>query len=134
MATEQEKRFDNYWKDPERIRERNRAYYWKKRGLPVPEKKIYKLRTEERRSEAQHKAYAELADERKKLQEMAEALKEREKKLKEKEKQIDDLLAHYTYKSYQPGYEKKLKEAKKEAPPPPPAPVISFTLGGGNFV
>lgn len=127
MPTEKEKRFDDYWKDPERVRERNRAYYWTKRGLPVPEKKIYKLRTDDRRDEARAKALAEVAGERKRLEEW-------EARLKEKEQQLNELLASHTYKSYQPGYEKKLKEAKKVAPAPPPAPVISFSVGGGNFV
>lgn len=52
MTTTPEKRYAYYWKNAEKIRERNRVYNYKKRGLEAPEKKVYKLRSMEERQAA----------------------------------------------------------------------------------
>lgn len=51
LSDEREWRFKNYWENVERIRERNRQYYYTKQGLPVPEKRKYRLRLQDDREE-----------------------------------------------------------------------------------
>ena len=60
MPKTPEERFNYYWKNAERIREHTRVYGYQRRGLPVPEKRVYKLRSFEER-EAARKAGAEAA-------------------------------------------------------------------------
>ena len=78
-ADEREWRFKNYWQNAERIRERNRRYYYEKKGLPVPEKRKYRLRLEEDRKDL-YKHYKE----------WEEVLKKKEADLKALEKQIKE--------------------------------------------
>jgi len=42
--------YRNYWRNAERIRERNRVYNYKKKGMEAPPKKTYKLRAPEERT------------------------------------------------------------------------------------
>jgi len=47
MWKDKDVRWAHYWANADKIREANREYYYKSRGLPVPEKRTYKLRKAE---------------------------------------------------------------------------------------
>lgn len=121
---EKEKRFARYWANPERIRERNRAYHYTRRGLPVPEKRTYKLRNKDEKLE---KAAKE-------LQEMRALLEEKEAALRFREEQVMKIEKSYTLKSYQPTYKAPSAKKKEQKPEPKPEPAVCFSVGGGNFV
>lgn len=78
MAEEREWRFKNYWENAEHIRERNRRYYYEKRGLPVPEKRKYRLRLHDDREELYNR-----------LNEWEALLMEKEAELKALQEQLE---------------------------------------------
>ncbi len=124
--------FEAYWKNPEKIRERNRRWYYEHRGLPVPEKKEYTLRDPQTKQKITKESFDCLKMLEEKLKKMKEELDEREKQLDEREKALKKVEGSYTLKAYQPSYNKEYREKKKEekkveiAPPPPPSFTISF--------
>lgn len=110
MTDRADKQFLKYWENPEAIRERNRAYYFKKRGLEVPEKRDYKVHTDDAERE---KMYAQLKEIRKKINQRTKELNLKEKELNEREERLKKIEESYTLKSYAPDYVKKYEQAKK---------------------
>lgn len=136
MPQDRDERFHNYWKNPEKVREANRAYYYKKRGLEVPEKREYKLRTSDVKAEG---LMNEIKILRTVLKEKEKEIAKREAQLAEREARIKVLEESYTLKAYQPNYVKEYERKKRNPAPPKEFLEIardytpSFTLGKDAF-
>ena len=125
MGDTKESRFKRYWKNPEKVRERNRAYYYEKRGLPVPEKKVYKLRGVHEREEA-------VRDALKKIKEIEVILKLREEEVEKREERLRQIEKSYTLKSYQPTY-KPPSEVKQTPVCAVGSAPVQFTISNADF-
>ena len=129
MPEDLNKKWERYWQDPDKIREKNRAYYYTSRGLPVPEKKTkYQLRDPAQRGT---KVYDELMAS---VKERIKELDEREKALEERERRIKKIEESYTLKSYQPTYRQPRAQEKVAACAVGSASApVSFTVGKDDF-
>lgn len=122
-----ETKFIRYWKNPEKVRQRNREYYYKKRGLEVPEKKHYNKYSKENRLEGAE-AIQRLVDKK-----VKELLAVRTAELDAREKRLKKIEESYTIKAYEPAPVIPSPIQKEPEKPSYPVAPLKFSIGRDDF-